>query len=44
LKKWEELFTELEKGESSGDTSRAIYLLTFHRLEAEYWLAKAKDE
>jgi hypothetical protein len=44
LKKWEDTYSELARGESSGEWSHAVDLLTFHRLEAEYWLAKAKDE
>lgn len=44
LKKWEDICSEVAEGDSSGASSRDVDLLKFHRLEAEYWLAKAKDE
>ena len=44
LKKWEDLYSELLEGGSVQGSWVAVDPLKFHRLEAEYWIAKAKDE
>jgi hypothetical protein len=44
LKKQEDLYSELLEGGSGQGVELAVDTLKFHRLEAEYWLAKAKAE
>jgi hypothetical protein len=44
IKAWEDELAELTKGDFSGVNRRTADLVTFHRLEADYWLARAKAE
>ena len=43
LKTWEDLFERIVQGQQSGEAQQSLDTLKFHRLEADYWLAKEKS-